>query len=193
MKKFALLGGTGRVGTRITDEAARRGFSVEKFSRNGDIRLDANDREQVAKSLRGFDVVVSATNFRTLNAELLLTGLKEAGVKRLVMVGGAGTLNAGAGMLMDSPKFPAAALEEARAGRDVLARLRAETALDWTFVSPSAVLAPGERRGVYRSGKDDLLVDQSGASSISMEDLAVAILDELESPKHSRERFTVGY
>jgi putative NADH-flavin reductase len=95
--------------------------------------------------------------------------------------------------LLDAPDFPAIYKAEAQAGREFLSTLRGEKELDWTYVSPSAFFAPGERRGKFRIGQDQLLVSSSGESKISMEDFAIAFADEIEQPKHSRQRFTVGY
>ncbi|MCD0506258.1 NAD(P)-dependent oxidoreductase, partial [Bordetella petrii] len=117
-----------------------------------------------------------------------------AGVPRLLVVGGAGSLRVAPGvMLIDTPEFPDAYKPEARAGVVFLDTLRREKALDWTFLSPSALFEPGERTGVFRVGADELLADDEGKSWISMEDYAIALVDELESPRHTRRRFTVGY
>jgi putative NADH-flavin reductase len=129
----------------------------------------------------------------------VIAATKEAGARRLAVVGGAGSLEAAPGVaLVDTPDFPAAYKAEASAGRDFLGKLRQETSsqqssLDWTFLSPSAFFHPGERSGKFRLGGDQLLVAADGRSSISYEDYAVALLDELETPKHPRRRFTVGY
>jgi putative NADH-flavin reductase len=110
------------------------------------------------------------------------------------MVGGAGSLEARPGVqLIDTPDFPEANKPEAGAGRSALNALRAESSLDWTFLSPSAVIAPGARTGKFRIGGDTLIVDEHGQSRISAEDYAVAMLDEIENPKHRNTRFTVGY
>jgi putative NADH-flavin reductase len=138
--------------------------------------------------------VISSVRFRNFDPQTLLTAVKASGVKRLIMVGGAGSLEARPGVqLVDTPDFPAAAKPEALAGRNALNLLRAEAALDWTFFSPSAVIAPGERTGKFRLGKDEVLTGPDGKSRISIPDYAIALVDEFEHPGHIRQRFTVGY
>lgn len=155
---------------------------------------DADQTAQLAPLLAGHDAVLSAMKFATSNAASLIAAVKQAGVNRLMVVGGAATLEvAPAHMLIDAPGFPAAYRPEAEAGRRFLDVLRAERTLDWTFLSPSAEFVPGERTGKFRLGSDQLLTDANGKSWISMEDYAIAFVDELETPKHSRQRFTVGY
>jgi hypothetical protein len=133
-------------------------------------------------------------HFLDSDAAKIIAAVKKAGVPRLLVVGGAGSLEVAPGVaLVDTPNFPAQYKSEALAGREFLNRLRAEKELAWTFLSPSAVLAPGERTGKFRLGKDQLLADAEGQSHISMEDYAIALVDELEQPRHTRERFTVGY
>ncbi len=120
--------------------------------------------------------------------------MKKAGVKRLLVVGGAGSLLLpGGGRVIDSEGFPAEYKAEASAGAEFLETLRQEQELDWTFLSPSALFDGTERTGKFRLGQDDLLVSSEGTSSISFADYAIAMIDEVETPKHSRQRFTVGY
>jgi putative NADH-flavin reductase len=124
----------------------------------------------------------------------VLGATKKAGVKRLLVVGGAGSLAVAPGVqLVDAPEFPDIYKAEALAGRDFLNVLRTENELDWTFLSPSALFVPGERTGKFRLGTNELLIGPNGESKISMEDFAMALVDELENPKHSRQRFTIGY
>jgi uncharacterized protein len=138
--------------------------------------------------------VISASRFVTSDANALIAAVKSAGVKRLLVVGGAGSLEVAPGkMLMDTDGFPEALKAEARAGTRFLERLRTEPDLDWIFLSPSADFAPGERTGHFRLGGDQLLGDADGKSHISMEDFAIAMIDEVEQHAHSRQRFTVGY
>jgi len=202
--KIAIIGVTGRAGSRIAAEALRRGHSVTGIVRSVDavdvpagvtlLQGDATHPEQLAQLIQGHDAVISAANFRVLQAAPLLQALKAAGLKRLLVVGGAASLEIAPGaILFDSPNFPAEYKVEAAAGKQFLDDLRAETALDWTFLSPSALFAPGARTGKFRLGRDQLLSDDSGQSHISMEDYAIALLDELEQPQHLRQRFTVGY
>ena len=124
----------------------------------------------------------------------LIFAVKTGGVKRLLVVGGAGSLEAAPGKaLMNTDGFPEAFKAEAKAGARFLERLRAEPDLDWTFLSPSADFAPGDRTGHFRLGGDQLLRDAQGNRHNSMEDFAIAMVDEVEKPAHSRQRFTVGY
>jgi putative NADH-flavin reductase len=202
--KVALIGVSGLVGSRLLAELLRRGDEVTGIARdtrgvaarphlllkNGDATRPA----QLAPLLAGHDAVISATRFATSDAAALIAAMKQAGVPRLLVVGGAGSLEMAPGQaLIDTPGFPAAYKPEAEAGRRFLDTLRNEPHLDWTFLSPSAEFAPGERTGRFRLGGDMLLTDANGHSWISMEDFAIAMVDELEAPKHSRQRFTVGY
>lgn len=205
--QIAILGATGRVGSRIADDALRRGHTVTAIARHagalpdrpGLTRLDADitDAANIAKlapALAGHDALVSAVRFAEAGPEPLLTLARQSGVHRVAVVGGAGSLYVAPGVqLVDTSGFPQAYKAEALAGRDFLNALQAEQELDWIFLSPSALLEPGERTGTYRVGKDELLADANGKSWISMEDFAVALVDELERHAHSRERFTVGY
>lgn len=138
--------------------------------------------------------MVSGSRFVSTDPRAVIAAVKKARAPRLMVVGGAGSLEVAPGLaLMDTPEFPEAYKPEARGGREFLEALHAEKTLDWVFLSPSAEFEPGERSGKYRLGGDQLLVDAKGRSWISMEDYAIAFADELEDPKHSRQRFTVGY
>jgi putative NADH-flavin reductase len=155
---------------------------------------DAAQPAQLGELLRGHDAVISAARFQTVKAAPLLQALKAAEVKRLLVVGGAASLEVAPGaILLDSPSFPAEYRVEAEPGKQFLDDLRGETEIDWTFLSPSALFSPGERTGQFRLGHDQLLSDAEGKSHISIEDYAIAMIDELERPQHSRQRFTVGY
>ena len=202
--KIALIGATGNVGSRVAAEALARGHQVTGVSRHPEklapkpgltsVRGDTAAPDDLAKVLAGHDAVVSSTRFQGSDPKELLAAVRKSGVKRLVVVGGAGSLELTPGQaLIDSPNFPAAYKPEASAGRNFLDALRAEMDLDWTFLSPSAIFAPGKRTGQFRIGGDRLLVGPDGNSRVSIEDYAVALVDELEHPKHSRRRFTVGY
>ncbi|HWW07579.1 NAD(P)-dependent oxidoreductase [Collimonas sp.] len=201
--KLAIIGVTGRAGSRIAAEALRRGHSVTGIARSTaqaapagvDLQQgDATQPEQLAALIRGHDAVVSSARFSVLKAAPLLQALKSAGVKRLLVVGGAASLELAPGViLLDSPDFPAEYKVEAVPGKQFLDDLRAETSVDWTFLSPPAMFAPGERTGKFRVGQNQLLSDDKGQSQISMEDYAIALLDEIEQPKHLRQRFTVAY
>jgi len=202
--KIALIGATGNVGTRLLAELLGRGHQVTGIARHLDKlerRLgltartaDINDEAGLAAAIAGHDAVISSVRFVSLNVGKLLAALKTAGVKRLLVVGGAGSLEVSPGLrLLDSSIFPPEFKEEAMAGAAFLADLRLESELDWTYLSPSAMFVPGERTGKFRLGADQLLTDAKGESRISMEDFAIAMVDELERPAHSRARFTVGY
>lgn len=201
---IAIIGATGRVGTRLIDEALRRGHQVTAIARTAS-RLpsraglttkdvDVADGAALSTALAGHDVVYSSVRFLQATAEQIVRAVKAAGVPRLLVVGGAGSLEVAPGKaLIDTPEFPEAYFAEASAGRDFLNALHSEKALDWTFVSPAAIFEPGERTGHFRLGKDTLLADANGKSWVSMEDFAIAFLDETEHPAHRRQRFTVGY
>lgn len=202
--KVALMGATGHVGSRLLAELLRRGHEVTGIARDtskvtGQPRLtlhdaDASQPHQLLPLLKVHDAVASALKFATTDAAALINTVKQAAVSRLLMVGGAGTLEVVPGkLLLDTPDFLPAWLPEAVGGRQFLDALRAEHTLDWTFLSPSALFVPGERTGKFRLGGDALLADAHGKSWISMEDYAIAFVDELETPRHSRQRFTVGY
>ena len=205
MSKIAILGITGRAGSRIANELLQRGHTVTGIARKVDgaasrtgltaKAADATSVDALVPLLRGHDAVISSTRFAGgTDAATLIAAAKQAGVPRLLVVGGAGSLEVAPGAaLIDTPNFPEAYKPEARAGGVMLAALRQEKELDWTFLSPSALFAPGERTGKFRLGGDGLLSDASGKSWISMEDYAIALADEVEAPRHSRQRFTVGY
>lgn len=155
---------------------------------------DVNAPASLAALLRGHDAVISSVRFVDSDPRKLCDAVRAAGVRRLLVVGGAGSLEVAPGVqLVDTPQFAAAHKAGASAGRDFLAALRQERELEWTFLSPSALFAPGERTARFRLGGDQLLTDPAGKSWISMEDYAIALLDELETPRHARRRFTVGY
>ena len=157
-------------------------------------RLIAGDRAALARALEGVDAAVSAVKFLQSDPAVLIGAVKDAGVPRYLVVGGAGSLEVAPGQrLVDQPFFHAEWKPEALGGAAFLEALRAEPDLDWTFLSPSALFVPGERTGVFRLGDDQLLTAADGKSSISFEDYAVALVDELETPQRRRRRFTVGY
>ena len=204
MSKIAIIGATGRAGSQLLEEALRRGHSVVAIARNTDKlavrpgvtvkQVDALDANALEQAISGSDVVISAAHFATLPASAVIGPVKKAGVKRLLVVGGAGSLLLPGGeRVIDSAGFPAEYKAEASAGAEFLDVLRQEKDLDWTFLSPSALFDGTERTGKFRLGQDDLLVSSDGSSSISFADYAIAMLDEVETPKHSRQRFTVGY
>ena len=215
--KIVLFGATGNIGKSIVDEALQRGHTVVGVVRDPEkvkspdprVRLvqgDATDADSVARAARGMDVIVSAISPRpnprgrpapslAAAARALLAGTKEAGVKRLLVVGGAGSLEVAPGKrLMDAPGFPDAYKPEAQEGADALDVFRNEgNGVDWTFLSPAAEIGPGSRTGRYRTTSDQFLADPQGHSRISYEDYAMALVDELERPKHRGKRFGVAY
>ncbi|MDB5583659.1 MAG: putative NAD-dependent epimerase/dehydratase protein [Bradyrhizobium sp.] len=201
--KIALVGASGNVGSRVLAELASRGHSVTAIARDPAkiaklanveaVAGDAGDVDALAQLLRGHDAVVTSIMFSASDTDKLVAAVKKAGVKRYVVVGGAGSLEVAPGVqLIDSPEFPAEYKPEAAAGGVYLDKLRGEQDLDWTFLSPSAYFHPGERTGKFRLGGDQLLATDAG-SSITFEDFAIALVDELETPKHVKARFTVGY
>lgn len=200
----ALIGVTGRVGSRLLAELLRRGHQVTGIARDTSKlasqpglalkNADAGHPTQLAPLLAGHDAVLSALTFATTDAATLIAAVRQARVARWLVVGGAGTLETLPGKaLLDAPGFPAAWRPEAEGGRRFLAALRETHDLDWTFLSPAAEFVPGERTGKFRVGGDQLLTAANGRSWISMEDYAIAFVDELERPKHVMARFTVGY
>jgi putative NADH-flavin reductase len=215
--KIVLFGATGNIGQRIAREALQRGHEVVGVVRDPDraqapdprvalVRGDATDAESVAAVASGADAVVSAISPRpgahglpapslAEAARALIAGARKAGTKRLVVVGGAGSLEVAPGKrLMDLPDFPEPYMAEAVEGADALDVYRGEgEGLEWTFVSPAAEIGPGERTGHYRTTGDAFLTDASGHSRISYEDYAVALVDELERKAHPGRRMGVAY
>lgn len=212
--KVALIGATGFVGTPVLAELLNRGHQVTVLARNPAklaaqpgltvVAADALDAAQVAAAVAGHDAVVSAYNpgwsepqihdLFLQGSDAIVEGVKRAGLKRLLVVGGAGSLFVAPGVqLVDTPPFPAEYKQGALAAREALNRLKLETTLDWSFVSPPIGLAPGARTGHYRTGLDNLLPGVGDTpAGISVADLAVAIVDELETPRHVQQRFTVA-
>lgn len=214
MAKIALIGASGFLGKEILKEAASRGHSVTALVRNPEkvekldnvtaVKADVFDTDALAAQLAGHDVVISAFNPGWTDANIrenhikgsrsITEAAKKAGVKRLIAIGGAGSLEIKPGLqLVDTPEFPADWKEGALGARQALDELRKEDGLEWTFVSPAILLQPGERTGKYRLGGDQPVFDDKGESRISTPDLAVAILDEAEQGKHIRKRFTAAY
>jgi putative NADH-flavin reductase len=212
--KIALIGATGFVGSAILKEALDRGHEVtaivrhpEKVQSHAKLHAkkgDVYNADEVARLVSGHDAVISAFNpgwsdpdiynHQVKGTEAIIKGVKQAGVKRLLFVRGAGSLEVKPGIQsVDLPGFPAVYKQGALATREALNMLRKETGLEWSFLSPSADLSPGQRTGKFRLGTDQLLKDAKGESRISVEDYAMAMIDEVEKPKHIRQRFTVGY
>lgn len=201
---IAILGATGRIGSRLLAEGLRRGHRVTAVVRDPSLlaaqpgqtvlRGDARDVETTVSMITGSEALISSVHFTDLDADTVLRIARGAAIPRLLVTGGAGSLQVAPGLQpVDSPDFPAAARPEALAGRAFLSRLREEEQLRWSFLSPALMILPGERTGSFRRGRDELLIDAQGEGRISMEDFAVAMIDELENPQHIRQRFTVGY
>ena len=217
--KIALIGASGFVGAQILDEALSRGYEVTAIVRKPEalpgrpkltaVKVDVADVDALARTLAGHDAVVSAFSpgrgipgeeiydRHVAGHKAVIAAVKQSGVKRYLAVGGAASLKTDEGVeLLDSPRFPKE-YEPFKGGirgtRAQYYMLKEEPDLDWVFLAPSAMLRPGERTGRFRLGKDHLLVDSSGVSQISLEDYAMAMVDEIERPAHHRERFTVGY
>lgn len=212
--KIALIGATGFIGSAILQEALNRGHQVTAIVRHPDKlpqhpnlvaqKGDVRDEKQTLELVVGHDAVISAYSpgrgvsdvyEQHISAyRCIISSVKQAGVKRLLVVGGAGSLEVSPGVqLVDTPEFPEQWKAGSLAAREVLYLLQDESELEWTFLSPSATISPGERTEQFRLGTDQLLTDAKGESHISVEDYAVALVNELEDPKHIRQRFTVGY
>lgn len=213
MSKIAIIGASGYVGTALLNEAAKRGHQVSAFVRHPEkitananvtaVKADVLDTDGLATLLKGHDLVISAYNPGWQEADIrnihikgsksITEAVKKAGIKRLIAVGGAGSLEINGAQLVDSPEFPAEYKEGALGARQALNDLKTENELDWSFVSPAILLVPGEATGTFRLGTDSPVFDDNGESKITIGDLAVAILDEAEQGKHIRQRFTAAY
>jgi uncharacterized protein len=215
--KVVLYGATGMIGSRILKELLSRGHAVtavvrdpSKLKAQNNLTIekgDLLDADSIAKLAWGADVVVSSygppsgaqgpdpakVNQLPDAARALIAGARRAGAPRIIMVGGAGSLEISPGLqIVDAPTFPEAYKPVALAHRDAYYVLR-ETDLNWTYFSPAMMIQPGERTGKFRLGKDALVSDDKGNSSISAEDYAVALVDEVEQGRHTKQRFTIGY
>ncbi len=216
MKKVTIIGASGFVGSAVLKEALSRGYEVKAIVRNpGKITIndpklkvigaDVTDENKSVDLFSGKEAVISAYNPGWVNPNIyedtlkgysaIIRAAKRAGVKRLLVVGGAGSLFVAPGKrLMDTGALPEAIMPGVKSLAKVLDDyLIPEKELDWVFFSPAGNLVPGKRTGKYRLGKDNLIANEKGESNISVEDYAAAMVDELGSPKHHRERFTIGY
>ena len=203
MARIALIGASGNVGSRILKELSDRGHHVTAIARHPEQipalpgvvtkKVDIADKQSLVNEIKGHDAVITSVHFTGSDPHLLIDAVRASGVKRYLVVGGAGSLLVAPGKrLVDQPNFPPQYFEEASKGADFLEVLKKADDLDWTFLSPSALFVPGERTGKFRLGDDYLLTSDNG-STISFEDYAMAMADEIESPKHIRQRFTIGY
>ena len=210
---IALIGASGFIGSALREELLARGHRVtaivtrpEKLAAAANltaVAADVFDTAALASKLRGHDAVMTAFSghaqsdvegYYVKGIRSIIAAAKQAGASRLLVVGGAGSLEVAPGQqLLDTPGFPSAYRGTAEGARQALNLLREEQELNWTMLSPSAVIAPGERTGRFRLGGDQLLSDAKGESRISVQDYAAAFVDELEKPAHARRRFTVGY
>jgi uncharacterized protein len=216
MQKIILIGASGFVGSAIMKEALDRGHRVTAVVRNTEkitilhknlivIKGDVSLIENVTEICRGADAVISAYNPGWNNPDIaeqttrvyktILQGVRESGVKRFLVVGGAGSLFISPGKrMMDAGVMPEPFLPAVKALAEIyLVDLMAEKNINWVFFSPAGNIEPGMRTGKFRLGKDDLIVNEKGESKISVQDYAKAMIDELETPAHHRERFTIGY
>ncbi len=217
MKKIALIGATGFVGSHLLQELLDRGYevtalarSVEKIQIKSDklktVAVDITNLSALTEVLKGNDIVLSAYNPGWTNpniyndfikgSETIQQAVKNAGVKRYIAIGGAGSLYIDGKQIVDGADFPASIKSGATAARDYLNELRKETELDWTMFSPAINMHQGiktGRTGKYRLGTEEPVFDKDGESILSVEDLAVAVVDELENHEFSRQRFTAAY
>jgi len=214
--KVALIGASGFVGSAVLKELTDRGHTVTALVRHPEkislthpqlsvVAADVADQAQLAELLAGADAVVSSYNPGWENPHIyedtlknyrsIIDAVKQAGVERLIVVGGAGSLYVQPGLtVMDSGVLPEAIMPGVKGLAEVFRKyLKPENELDWVFFSPAGNIAPGERTGTFRLGQDDLIVDDKGESNISVEDYALALVDELENPVQHKARFTIGY
>lgn len=214
--KIAIIGATGFAGSKLVKEAADRGLQVTAIARNAEktetgninkVSVDVNNVDELSEALKGHDTVISAYNAGWTNPNIyedFLAGSraiqeasKRAGVKRLIVIGGAGSLyTAENQQLVDTEGFPPEIKPGALAARDYLNILKEEKELDWAFFSPAIEMHPGittGRTGKYRLGKDHPVVDENNVSKLSAEDVAVVLIDEAQHPKHHHQRFTAAY
>jgi uncharacterized protein len=212
--KLTIIGANGKIGSRITEEAISRGHQVTGIARNPGggisnpnirwIQADVLDADALSVVLQGQDAVISAFGIDWHNpdtyhlfsdvADSLIKAAKKAGVRRIINVGGAGSLEVAPGIqLVDTPSFPEIWKSGASEQRKSLEIFRREKDLDWTFFSPAIIIEPGPRTGKFRLGKDNPIFDKNGNSTISYDDYAAALIDEVENPAHIKQRFTIGY
>ena len=217
MKKVAVIGATGFVGTQVVKELANRGYFVNALARNTSkieesenvkaIAVDVYNTSELSEILKGNDAVISTFNPGWTNpnifedflkgAESIEKAVEESGVKRFITVGGAGSLYIAENLqLIDTPEFPAEIKPGAEAARQYLEMIKKNENLDWTFFSPAIEMhqgTAGVRKGTYRTALENPVFDENGRSVLSVEDVAVALVDELENGKFVKQRFTAAY
>ena len=217
MKKVAVIGATGFVGTQVVKELANRGYFVNALARNTSkieesenvkaVTADIYNTAELSEILKGNDAVISAFNPGWTNpnifedflkgAESIEKAVEESGVKRFITVGGAGSLYIAENLqLIDTPEFPAEIKPGAEAARQYLELIKKNENLDWTFFSPAIEMhqgTAGVRKGTYRTALENPVFDENGRSVLSVEDVAVALVDELENNQFVKQRFTAAY
>lgn len=211
--KIALIGASGFIGSALLTEALSRGHHVTALVTRPErvalqenlttVKSDVLNTDLLSEQLRGFEAVISAFSghaqenvydYYLKGFHSILAATRHASVPRLLLVGGAATLEVAPGnLLLEAPGFPAEYRATAEGAKTALETLRGQTAQAWTFLSPAAEIFPGERTGSFRLGGDTLLTDSEGNSRISVQDYAVAMIDELENPRHTNQRFCVAY
>lgn len=203
-KNIALIGASGKIGSKIAAELLQRGHKVTGIVRNPDkisvagvtaVKGDFTAPAAMAAALQGHDAIISAASFIPGQAEQLIASVRASGVKRFLMVGGAASLQTEAGgkKIIDTIELPDAWKAPVNEGIRTLGLLRDVTDIEWTFFSPAIQIGPGERTGKFRLGGEVVVKDAAGASKISYDDYAIAMVDELEQGKHIKARFTIGY
>jgi putative NADH-flavin reductase len=217
MRKVAVIGATGFVGTQVVKELSNRGYFVNALARNTSkieesenvkaVTADIYNTAELSEILKGNDAVISAFNPGWTNpnifedflkgAESIEKAVEESGVKRYIVVGGAGSLYIAEGLqLIDTPEFPAEIKPGAEAARQYLEMIKKNENLDWTFFSPAIEMhqgTAGVRKGTYRTALENPVFDENGRSVLSVEDVAVALVDELENNQFVKQRFTAAY
>jgi putative NADH-flavin reductase len=200
---IAILGATGNAGQRLVTEALSRGHQVTGLARKANeqaaregvtwVQADITDTDDTAAKVKGHDAAILSMPFNGLDPEHVFAVARKSGV-RLLVVGGAASLKNDAGdVLIDTPGFPDFIKVEAEPARQFLNKLKAGVDFEWTFLSPAVMFGAGERTGTFRLGDETVLTAEDGKSSISYEDFAIALIDEIETPKHKNARFTIGY
>ncbi len=206
-KNIALVGASGNIGTKITNELLDRGYNVTAICRNPDkledregvtaVAGDLLEPQQLAEVLKGHDAVISAAPFVTDASEKLFEAVRNSGVKRYLMVGGAASLLNAEGVkvweTLQDVGIPEPVLANIGEGMRAYDLIQQEDSLDWTFFSPAVMIGPGERTGKFRLGKDNVVADENGDSKISYDDYAIALVDELDQGNSIKSRFTIGY